>query len=585
MNGEFVSQINAIRTDISEESGNLLRNGSFASDTNYWTASNEIHYIDVGGQFLWLGGAFYVDKTKVADIVSDSGRNVLRVRNTSIYQANDVMMLPKREDTEEDGYTYSFSLFYRATRSGILKVGIYGSELYQEIDLDPEDNYTRLTHVAKWNEKGDFRIECSGEVYVYGVVLYDDATADAIIKLETRVEQTEEYIKLLATKDYVDEETGEIYKKYDAEISVMAEEIGLRVTYEEYKEGSSALEKALESKISVEAGRITAVSEEVDGIRGTIASAGWITASDGNILYASKSLENGDEIISYINQTATTLTISASRVNLNGAVTINSLGESLKQTINGKVNSSDIGDMAYKDEVSYSYLDVWLREYLDGKVSPEDLAEYVLTTDLNSKLTGYEKVGAAEDVQDYLINILLNGTTTILGGYISTSLINADWVVANAASIGGFTIQSDRLTSNRMSLIPSTGLLFSNTGLNTDARIGSNVLPATSATACCVYAKNTRYSGGLYTNGMCAYFAVGDPAYYEAPQKWIVCEQEVGYGASFTVEARTVGESSGISRTFIKAGHLPTKAQLEKFGQTISEYTLKYDSNSGIFYI
>ena len=585
MNGEFVSQINAIRTDISEESGNLLRNGSFASDTNYWTASNEIHYIDVGGQFLWLGGAFYVDKTKVADIVSDSGRNVLRVRNTSIYQANDVMMLPKREDTEEDGYTYSFSLFYRATRSGILKVGIYGSELYQEIDLDPEDNYTRLTHVAKWNEKGDFRIECSGEVYVYGVVLYDDATADAIIKLETRVEQTEEYIKLLATKDYVDEETGEIYKKYDAEISVMAEEIGLRVTYEEYKEGSSALEKALESKISVEAGRITAVSEEVDGIRGTIASAGWITASDGNTLYASKSLENGDEIISYINQTATTLTISANRIDLNGAVTFNSLGYSLQQTIDGKVDSSDVGELAYRNEVSYSYLDSWLSSYIDGKASTTDLAKYVLTTDLNSKLTGYEKVGAAEDVQDYLINILLNGTTTILGGYISTNLINADWVVANAASIGGFTIQSDRLTSDRMSLIPSMGLFFSNTGLSTDARIGSNVLPATTATACCVYARNTRYSRGLYTNGMCAYFAVGDPAYYEAPQKWIVCEQEVGYGASFTVEARTVGESSGISRTFIKAGHLPTRAQLEKFGQSISEYTLKYDSNSGIFYI
>lgn len=585
LGGEFDSKINAIRTDISEESGNLLRNGSFAKDTNYWTASNEIHYIDVSGQFLWLGGAFYVDKTKVADIVSDSGKNVLRVRNTLIYQPNDVMLLPKREETEEDGYTYSFSLFYRATRTGILKVGVPGSELYQEIDIEPNDNYSRITHAAKWDEKGDFRIECSGEVYVYGVVLYDDATADAIIKLETRIEQTEEYIKLLATKDYVDEETGEIYKKYDAEISVMAEEIGLRVTYEEYEEGSNAIKTALESKISIEAGRITAVSEEVDGIRGTIASAGWITAADGNTLYASKSLENGDEIISYINQTATSLTISASRVNLNGAITINSLGDSLKQTINGKVDSSDVGELAYRNEVSYSYLDSWLSSYIDGKASTTDLAKYVLTTDLNSKLTGYEKVGAAEDVQDYLINILLNGTTTILGGYISTSLINADWVVANAASIGGFTIQSDRLTSDRMSLIPSIGLLFSNTGLDTDARIGSNVLPASTDTACCVYARNTRYSGGLYTNGMCAYFAVGNPSYYEAPQKWIVCEQAIGSGASFTVEARTVGESSGISRTFIKAGHLPTRAQLEKFGQSISEYTLKYDSNSGIFYI
>lgn len=586
MNGEFVSQINAIRTDISEESGNLLRNGSFASDTNYWTASNEIHYIDVGGQFLWLGGAFYVDKTKVADIVSDSGRNVLRVRNTSIYQANDVMMLPKREDTEEDGYTYSFSLFYRATRSGILKVGIYGSELYQEIDLDPEDNYTRLTHVAKWNEKGDFRIECSGEVYVYGVVLYDDATADAIIKLETRVEQTEEYIKLLATKDYVDEETGEIYKKYDAEISVMAEEIGLRVTYEEYEEGSNAIKTALESKISIEAGRITAVSEEVDGIRGQIASAGWITAADGNTLYASKSLENGDEIISYINQTATSLTISASRVNLNGAITINSLGDSLKQTINGKVDSSDVGELAYRNEVSYSYLDSWLSSYIDGKASTTDLAEYVLTTELNSKLTGYEKVGAAEDVQDYLINVLLNGTTTILGGYISTDLINADWIIANAASIGGFTIMSNELTGDGMTLNPSTGLFFE--GNSTSAAVGSSVISGATGVKCPMVAKNKYGSGGYYDNGAALILVVGAAAYNDTSQVWLSCQHDGGYGSKFMVESRYVSETSdkSFNSTVLNLGHLLQSGQVSRINSsatTKSYLCLMSDSSNNSY--
>lgn len=332
------------------------------------------------------------------------------------------------------------------------------------------------------------------------------------------------------------------------------------------------------NKISAQVTAFNEFKEEVE-------SAGWVTESNGNKLWASKTLEDGDEIISYINQTATTLTISASRINLNGAVTINSLGESLKQTINGKVNSSDIGAMAYKDEVSYSYLDDWLRDYVDGKASATDLTKYVLTTDLNSKLTGYEKVGSAEDVQDYLINILLHGTTTILGGYISTSLINADWVVANAASIGGFTIQNDRLTSDRMSLIPTTGLLFSNTGLNTDARIGSNVLPATSATACCLYAKNTRYSGGLYTNGMCAYLTVGRSAYADVPQVWITCEHADGWGAGFSVEARYFGDSSNMNRTCIKASHIPTKAQLEKFVSGVSEYTLKYDANSGYLFI
>lgn len=586
LGGEFDSKINAIRTDISEESGNILRNGSFAKDTNYWTASNEIHYIDVSGQFLWLGGAFYVDKTKVADIVSDSGKNVLRVRNTLIYQPNDVMLLPKREETEEDGYTYSFSLFYRATRTGILKVGVPGSELYQEIDIEPNDNYSRITHAAKWDEKGDFRIECSGEVYVYGVVLYDDATADAIIRLETRIEQTEEYIKLLATKEYVDEETGEIYKKYDAEISVMAEEIGLRVTYEEYEEGSNAIKTALESKISIEAGRITAVSEEVDGIRGQIASAGWITAADGNTLYASKSLENGDEIISYINQTATSLTISASRVNLNGAITINSLGDSLKQTINGKVDSSDVGELAYRNEVSYSYLDSWLSSYIDGKASTTDLAKYVLTTDLNSKLTGYEKVGAAEDVQDYLINILLNGTTTILGGYISTDLINADWIIANAASIGGFTIMSNELTGDGMTLNPSTGLFFE--GNSTSAAVGSSVISGATGVKCPMVAKNKYGSGGYYDNGAALILVVGAAAYNDTSQVWLSCQHDGGYGSKFMVESRYVSETSdkSFNSTVLNLGHLLQSGQVSRINSsatTKSYLCLMSDSSNNSY--
>ena len=445
MNGEFVSQINAIRTDISEESGNLLRNGSFASDTNYWTASNEIHYIDVGGQFLWLGGAFYVDKTKVADIVSDSGKNVLRVRNTLIYQPNDVMLLPKREETEEDGYTYSFSLFYRATRTGILKVGVPGSELYQEIDIEPNDNYSRITHAAKWDEKGDFRIECSGEVYVYGVVLYDDATADAIIRLETRIEQTEEYIKLLATKEYVDEETGEIYKKYDAEISVMAEEIGLRVTYEEYEEGSNAIKTALESKISIEAGRITAVSEEVDGIRGQIASAGWITAADGNTLYASKSLENGDEIISYINQTATTTTIKSSRIDLVGAVTFNMFSDSLQNDFNDKVGTAGLNSTLSNYVTRY-----YLNQELDSYALASDLSKYVNSTQLANELSSYASKTYADDsayseansAMNKVTNALVNGTTSIIGGLISTNLIDVDEIYANQITVGNFEINN-----------------------------------------------------------------------------------------------------------------------------------------------
>ncbi|KAA6307636.1 hypothetical protein EZS27_040692, partial [termite gut metagenome] len=50
---------------------------------------------------------------------------------------------------------------------------------------------------------------------------------------------------------------------------------------------------------------------------------GWITTSAGNQLWAKKSLENGSEIISLINQDASSVTIDAEKINLSGNVAIN----------------------------------------------------------------------------------------------------------------------------------------------------------------------------------------------------------------------------------------------------------------------
>lgn len=129
--------------------------------------------------------------------------------------------------------------------------------------------------------------------------MFIDNLADAIIRLETRIEQTEESIKLAATKDYVDEETGKVYTKYD-------------------------------SQLNITAGQISAISTRVDNIRNEIDTAGWINTTQGNTLFAAKSLENGDNIISYINQTATTTTIKAERINLVGAVTFNMFNTDVK---------------------------------------------------------------------------------------------------------------------------------------------------------------------------------------------------------------------------------------------------------------
>ncbi len=492
MNGELNSKIEGIRNDMSLESGNILVNSSFGTDTNYWAEENQIHFINVSGNLLWVGGAFYSDKRKVADIYRDGGRNVLRIKDTYISQRNDVMKVPDLEESEE-GHTFSFSLFYKVVRRGVLTVGFQGQELYDSLTLDPSDEYVKLSKAGKWDGTGDFRIGFTGEILIYGVSLFNDRLADAVIKLETRILQTEEYIKLLATKDYVDSETGKIYEKYTGELSVMATEIAARVTHTEFDTETAAIRREVSSALTVQDGKISGISTDVNNIQNTIDTAGWINTTQGNALFAAKSLEDGNKIISYINQTATTTTIKAERINLVGAVTFSMFNTSLQGTINGKANSIDLGDLAYSNYISYEDLTSGLQDILDNKATSTDitnaLKSYVTSTQLSDSLANYEKTGTADAAMEKLADAIVNGKTSILGGLVSTSLLDADEIIANAASVGGFRIESGGLFSENYTTGYSNGkfflhsggqdgfLGFSATGLWSG--IGLNTLPGT----------------------------------------------------------------------------------------------------------
>ena len=454
MNGELRSEIEGLKNDMSLESGNILVNSTFGKDTSYWVEANDIHLINVSGNLLWVGGSFYSDKRKVSDIYRDGSRNVLRIKDTYIFQRNDVMKVPELEESEE-GHTFSFSLFYKVMRRGVLTVGFQGQELYESLTLEPSDEYVKLSKVGKWDGTGDFRIGFTGEILIYGVSLFNDRLADAVIKLETRILQTEEYIKLLATKDYVDSETGKIYEKYTGELSVMATEIAARVTHTEFDTETAAIRREVSSALTVQDGKISGISTDVNNIQNTIDTAGWINTTQGNALFAAKSLENGDNIISYINQTATTTTIKAERIDLVGAVTFSMFNTDLQSTINGKANSSALGDLAYEDYITKGMMSTALQSELNGKVSEgalgtlayassiskNDLA-YSLLTEFNGKAnsSSLKALAYLDKVEQAQL-----GATIISGGHIITSLIDTDAIYANMASIAGFTIDKNQL--------------------------------------------------------------------------------------------------------------------------------------------
>lgn len=608
MNGELRSEIEGVRNDMSLESGNILVNSTFGKDTNYWRSENEVHFINVGGDLLWIGGAFYSDKRKVADIYRDGERNVLRLLGTTIYQSNANMKGDKAAGT------YSYAFFYKVMRRGVLTVGFAGQELYDSLTLDPSDEYVKLSKAGKWDGTGDFRIGFTGEILIYGVSLFNDRLADAVIKLETRILQTEEYIKLLATKEYVDSETGAIYTKYDAELSVMAEEISARVTEEQFATAQEAItlannaakaaqtaadnanqsvtslntyvdgafadgiiteaeakaiekylntvntskdsvtatytklysntyldgaaktglksakdvldssisalissintaiadgkttasEKAdvdkkfaafntamssfesavetankyiqdklkdytdtatnqvkvkLESDLSVQAGQITGISTRVDNIRNEIDTAGWINTTQGNTLFAAKSLENGDNIISYINQTATTTTIKAERIDLVGAVTFNMFNTDVKNTINnasGNASSALSKANEALSDASSAWAKAVLAESAAGTASTNaSKAIQDAATAISNASKAVSTAGSAQNAIDNLpswskeasIIQALTSATVIVNGYIKTSMIDVDnlyvkKLAAYEGNVGAFSLDA-----------------------------------------------------------------------------------------------------------------------------------------------
>lgn len=390
MNGKFESLIDGIRNDISAEGGNILVNSSFSQNTNYWTAANNVHFINVGGEYLWLDGSFYVEKDQVADIYNDNGQNVLRIRNTYILQQNAIMNIP--DHTEEEEKTYSFSLFYKVLRPGSCGFGIPGTELYHEEQLPESDSYQKLSKVGKWNGKGDFELRFTGEILIYGVGLFSDEIADAIVKLQTQIDQTDEYIKLLATKDYVDSETGEIYVHFDSQLQITAEQM-------------------------------SGISTKVDNINNTIESAGWITQADGVTLFAKKEMESGKAIVNAINVGTGGILIQANRINLVGAVSFTMLSDytDVNSRINGKVDESDLGTLAYASSISKNNFASSLLQEFNGKANSSSL----------KALAYLDKVEQAQ-----------LGSTIISGGHIITSLIDTDSIYTNQAYIGNFTIEN-----------------------------------------------------------------------------------------------------------------------------------------------
>ena len=400
LNGKLESEISTVKNDMSVEAGNILKNSSFGSNMRYWESTDEVHFILTTDGYIYANSYFYVEKNQIADIVSDNGRYALRIRKTGVKQANSLfnkngISFEGTTETDSEGNEktiypqFSFAFFYRPLTDGTLKVGFEGKELYAEEQLTAANSYAQYSKYAEWDGTGDFMISYTGEIMIYGVSLFNDKLADAKIYLEGKITQTAEALTSDYKKLIVDSE-GRINESMESQFKQTAEAISLRVMKDTYDADMSKLTSSINSQFSVQAGQISAVSTRVDNINNTISNAGWINSDQGNKLWASKTLEDGRVIASYINQDANTVKIKAEKVDLIGKVT-------------------------------FSMLD----------------ADAQSKTTAQPDLSGYETTSNADSLRKYLF-----GTTSIQGAKIDTGLINTDVLFANLVKVGQFSIQS-----------------------------------------------------------------------------------------------------------------------------------------------
>lgn len=250
---------------------------------------------------------------------------------------------------------------------------------------------------------------------------------------------------------------------------------------------------ATNAELSIQSNRISATVEKVNTINNTIETSGWITEGDATTIFAKKEMESGKAIVNAINVGTEGILIQANRINLVGAVSFSMLSDytTVNNRINGKASMSDVTN-ALSNYVTNSSLNNKLSNYALAST----LSDYVQSTTLANTLKNYATNIAAEDVANSaataefkrLADAMVNGNTTILGGFISTKVLDVDSIYATSLAAVRGSIASFNIDENAISI--SKNGIYSGFGIAT--------APATLGLPVPLWIRNTSYADTCY---------------------------------------------------------------------------------------
>lgn len=183
------------------EKDNFLKNASFTENLDGWARENVIRTYTAGGKLLMFNRNLYAQKEKVAGIVNLDGRNMLRIKNSGIRQANADVRKP------EPATSVLYLTFkYICKSAGTLTVGFEGSAQGEgrlpsiQAELTESVETESLEYTGTWDGVGDFVLKFTGDVYIDVLALTNRPLEDFKIEVGTKFEQTAEKIALLGER-------------------------------------------------------------------------------------------------------------------------------------------------------------------------------------------------------------------------------------------------------------------------------------------------------------------------------------------------------------------------------------------------
>ena len=267
------------------EDDNFLTNATFTDNLRAWIADNDISFLTVGGECLFLNRSTMVDSKKIAVLEEREGRNMLHLYNSQIKQLNADIRKPEthkeyakpangeeRDDYTEISDTVYFSVKFLALSSGVLTWGFENSasqpKPYQSQNINSSPEWQMLTWDGKWDGKGDFSFKYTGEMWVAFVSLTTKPLENYKLETSTKFIQTDAHILLYGQK--INNINGTV-TQLGIDLDAAEERISLYA--EKYDELNGTVTQ-LGIDLDAAEERISLYAEKYDELNGTVTQLG-----------------------------------------------------------------------------------------------------------------------------------------------------------------------------------------------------------------------------------------------------------------------------------------------------------------------